>query len=180
MSSLPNSEPQQPPPRQPLNIQQRPSSSRRNQDANPPKPPSRSSSFSFSNRTSFSSNDCAVHTPLPTTTTTKITTTTTTTGSQEQEQQQSFTCTFCWHPYPASQRHIFHRSIGKGSYKRTRTRPPPRPACPPCYRAIIDLSIYWVCGEVVFRGEECVSLGWCFWHRACYGCLLCGSKRVVR
>ncbi|KAI1417515.1 hypothetical protein F5Y13DRAFT_201117 [Hypoxylon sp. FL1857] len=36
-----------------------------------------------------------------------------------------------------------------------------------------------VCGEVVFRGEECVSLGWCFWHRACYGCLLCGSKAVV-
>ncbi|XXH04989.1 hypothetical protein Hte_011413 [Hypoxylon texense] len=35
------------------------------------------------------------------------------------------------------------------------------------------------CGEVVFRGEECVSLGWCFWHRACYGCLLCGSRLVV-
>lgn len=24
-----------------------------------------------------------------------------------------------------------------------------------------------------------MSLGWCFWHRACYGCLLCGSKLVV-
>lgn len=30
------------------------------------------------------------------------------------------------------------------------------------------------------RGEECVSLGWCFWHRACYGCLFCGSRSVVR
>lgn len=36
-----------------------------------------------------------------------------------------------------------------------------------------------MCGEVIFRGEECVSLGWCFWHRACYGCLLYGSKLVV-
>ncbi|KAI1102974.1 hypothetical protein F4804DRAFT_353271 [Jackrogersella minutella] len=36
-----------------------------------------------------------------------------------------------------------------------------------------------VCGEVVFRGDECVSLGWCFWHRACYGCLFCGAKSVV-
>ncbi|KAI1800631.1 hypothetical protein F4811DRAFT_566760 [Daldinia bambusicola] len=25
-----------------------------------------------------------------------------------------------------------------------------------------------------------VSLGWCFWHRACYGCLFCGSRLVVR
>ncbi|KAI0480220.1 hypothetical protein GGR56DRAFT_687205 [Xylariaceae sp. FL0804] len=36
-----------------------------------------------------------------------------------------------------------------------------------------------VCGGVVCRGDECVSLGWCFWHRACYGCLLCGSRRVA-
>jgi hypothetical protein len=26
------------------------------------------------------------------------------------------------------------------------------------------------------RGEEVVSLGWCFWHRSCFGCLLCGSR----
>lgn len=31
----------------------------------------------------------------------------------------------------------------------------------------------------MFRGDECVSLGWCFWHRGCYGCLMCGSRRVV-
>lgn len=23
-------------------------------------------------------------------------------------------------------------------------------------------------------------MGWCFWHRSCYGCLLCGDKRVVQ
>lgn len=26
------------------------------------------------------------------------------------------------------------------------------------------------------RGEEVVSLGWCFWHRRCFGCLMCGMK----
>lgn len=30
------------------------------------------------------------------------------------------------------------------------------------------------------RGEECVSLGWTFWHRGCYGCLFCGNKGVAR
>lgn len=54
-----------------------------------------------------------------------------------------------------------------------------RLACGPCYDALLDLAVCWVCGEVVFRGDECVSLGWCFWHRACYGCLLCGDRRVV-
>lgn len=24
------------------------------------------------------------------------------------------------------------------------------------------------------RGDEVVSLGWCFWHRNCFGCLVCG------
>lgn len=38
----------------------------------------------------------------------------------------------------------------------------------------------WVCGELVVRGDECVSLGWCFWHRACYGCLVCGCRILVR
>lgn len=55
-----------------------------------------------------------------------------------------------------------------------------RLACQPCYGALLDLAVCWVCGEVVFRGDECVSLGWCFWHRACYGCLMCGDRRVVQ
>lgn len=25
------------------------------------------------------------------------------------------------------------------------------------------------------RGEDVVSLGWCFWHKGCFGCLLCGT-----
>ena len=29
---------------------------------------------------------------------------------------------------------------------------------------------------MVVRGEEVISLGWCFWHRACFGCLLCGAS----
>lgn len=29
------------------------------------------------------------------------------------------------------------------------------------------------------RGEEVVSLGWCFWHWGCFGCLLCGVKLNV-
>ncbi|KAF7544538.1 hypothetical protein G7Z17_g9871 [Cylindrodendrum hubeiense] len=55
-----------------------------------------------------------------------------------------------------------------------------RLACSPCYAALLDLSICWVCGELIFRGDECVSFGWCFWHRACYGCLLCGGRSVCR
>jgi hypothetical protein len=26
------------------------------------------------------------------------------------------------------------------------------------------------------RGDEVVSLGWCFWHRGCFGCLVCGAR----
>ncbi len=37
-----------------------------------------------------------------------------------------------------------------------------------------------MCCEVVYRGIDCVSLGWCFWHRGCYGCLFCGNKAVIR
>lgn len=33
-----------------------------------------------------------------------------------------------------------------------------------------------MCGECIVRGDEVVSLGWCFWHRACFGCLVCGTR----
>ena len=33
---------------------------------------------------------------------------------------------------------------------------------------------------MIFREEECVSLGWCFWHRACYGCIFCSSRVLAR
>jgi hypothetical protein len=26
------------------------------------------------------------------------------------------------------------------------------------------------------RGDEVVSLGWCFWHAGCFGCLICGKR----
>lgn len=41
---------------------------------------------------------------------------------------------------------------------------------------MLDLSICWVCGECIVRGDDVVSLGWCFWHRGCFGCLLCGVR----
>ncbi|RWA06784.1 hypothetical protein EKO27_g8330 [Xylaria grammica] len=75
-----------------------------------------------------------------------------------------FTCTFCWTP-SSGLPHVLGREA--------------RLACDACFRALLDLAVCWVCGEVVVRGDECVSLGWCFWHRACYGCLFCGNKGVV-
>ncbi|KXJ94771.1 hypothetical protein Micbo1qcDRAFT_173542 [Microdochium bolleyi] len=36
-----------------------------------------------------------------------------------------------------------------------------------------------VCGEICCRADEVVSLGWCFWHRSCYGCLFYGNKKVI-
>lgn len=80
----------------------------------------------------------------------------------------TYLCTFCWRPHHSAvtpSRVVGHRA---------------RLACQPYYGALLDLAVCWVCGEVVFRGDECVSLGWCFWHRACYGCLMCGDRRVVQ
>lgn len=77
--------------------------------------------------------------------------------------QPSFLCTFCWiAQFPPSK----PKSVGSKA----------RIACETCWRSVLDLSICWVCGEIVVRGEEVVSLGWCFWHRSCFGCLLCGSR----
>ncbi|KAK3369191.1 hypothetical protein B0T24DRAFT_356262 [Lasiosphaeria ovina] len=78
-----------------------------------------------------------------------------------------FTCTFCWRLRAGPP-----RVLGRSAAARL--------ACAPCHAAILALAVCWVCGEVVVRGDECVSLGWCFWHRACYGCLLCGCRMVVR
>ncbi|KAF7897334.1 hypothetical protein EAF00_005562 [Botryotinia globosa] len=82
----------------------------------------------------------------------------------------AFVCTICWSPQylPSTP-----RVLGRSS----------RIVCHPCWRAVLDLSICWVCGECIVRGDEVVSLGWCFWHRGCFGCLLCGvrlGERVLR
>ena len=77
-------------------------------------------------------------------------------------EQTPFLCTFCWTTqYPPS------RPKSLGSEKRI--------CCQGCYEQLLDLAICWVCGEVVVRGDEVVSLGWCFWHRGCFGCLICGQ-----
>lgn len=75
----------------------------------------------------------------------------------------SFICTICWSPqHPPS----IPRVLGRSS----------RIVCLQCWRAVLDLSICWVCGECIVRGDDVVSLGWCFWHRGCFGCLLCGVR----
>ncbi len=83
--------------------------------------------------------------------------------NQNMVDSPSFTCTFC-HCITLGRPEVLGRSA--------------RLACHPCSSALLDLSICWVCGEMIVRGEECVSFGWCFWHRACYGCLLCGNRTV--
>ena len=75
-----------------------------------------------------------------------------------------FTCTFCHHLSDGPPRVLGRRA---------------RLACAACCAALVDLAVCWACGEVVYRGCDCVSLGWCFWHRGCYGCLLCGNRRVA-
>lgn len=45
--------------------------------------------------------------------------------------------------------------------------------CRRCWIRIYDLSLCWTCGEVVYRGEERVGFGWCWWHWGCVGCLFC-------
>ncbi|APA10412.1 hypothetical protein SS1G_07101 [Sclerotinia sclerotiorum 1980 UF-70] len=75
----------------------------------------------------------------------------------------SFICTICWSPHHAPSK---PRVLGRSS----------RIVCHQCWRAVLDLSICWVCGECIVRGDEVVSLGWCFWHRGCFGCLLCGVR----
>ncbi|TGO42477.1 hypothetical protein BHYA_0008g00680 [Botrytis hyacinthi] len=82
----------------------------------------------------------------------------------------AFVCTICWSPQylPSTP-----RVLGRSS----------RIVCHQCWRAVLDLSICWVCGEGIVRGDQVVSLGWCFWHRGCFGCLLCGvrlGERVLR
>jgi hypothetical protein len=84
-------------------------------------------------------------------------------GAMAPMAEPSFLCTFCWTPQfrPAKP-----RVLGREA----------RIACETCWRSVLDISICWVCGEIVVRGEEVVSLGWCFWHRGCFGCLICGTS----
>ncbi|KAI6246146.1 hypothetical protein HI914_05384 [Erysiphe necator] len=75
----------------------------------------------------------------------------------------AFLCTICWQYQP---RGIKPKILGQSA----------RIVCEKCWCAVIDLSICWVCGDIVVRGDEIVSLGWCFWHISCFGCLVCGTQ----
>ncbi|KAI8678830.1 hypothetical protein NCS55_00605500 [Fusarium keratoplasticum] len=55
-------------------------------------------------------------------------------------QANIFTCTFCFH-LSNGPPHVIGRSA--------------RLACSPCHAALLDLAICWVCGELIFRGDEC-------------------------
>ncbi|KAH8595717.1 hypothetical protein B0O99DRAFT_672107 [Bisporella sp. PMI_857] len=90
------------------------------------------------------------------------TTTSSSTTAEPPAIEPVFICTVCWQAQfaPASP-----KILGSSS----------RIVCLPCWKAVLDLSICWVCGECIVRGDEVVSLGWCFWHRACFGCLACGT-----
>ena len=45
--------------------------------------------------------------------------------------------------------------------------------CRPCWVWIHNLSICWMCGDMVSRLEGRVAFGWCWWHWACVSCLFC-------
>jgi hypothetical protein len=77
--------------------------------------------------------------------------------------ETTFICTICWQHQPCGSK---PKLLGTSA----------RIVCHPCWRAVLDLSICWVCGECIVRGDEVVSLGWCFWHRGCFGCLICRTR----
>jgi hypothetical protein len=76
--------------------------------------------------------------------------------------EPSFLCSFCW---TNQFRPAKPRVLGREA----------RITCESCWKGVLDLSICWVCGEIIVKGEEVINLGWCFWYKACFGCLLCGT-----
>jgi hypothetical protein len=74
-------------------------------------------------------------------------------------------CTFCWH----TTQHI--KIVGRDA----------RVASYNCWKRLWDLAVCWSCGEMITRTdhEEVVSLGWCLWHRSCFGCLFCRVPMTV-
>ena len=91
---------------------------------------------------------------------------TTTPQTPPSPSQAAFVCTICWQHHPPGTK---PKLLGSSA----------RIVCVACWRAVLDLSICWVCGECIVRGDEVVSLGWCFWHRGCFGCLICRTQMSV-
>ncbi|KAL2074413.1 hypothetical protein VTL71DRAFT_8191 [Oculimacula yallundae] len=87
-------------------------------------------------------------------------------NSSSYDTKSAFICTICWQSQPLGRT---PKLLGSSA----------RIVCRACWRAVLDLSICWVCGECIVRGDEVISLGWCFWHRACFGCLVCGTRLDV-
>jgi hypothetical protein len=112
-----------------------------------------------------------------------------------QKRRYKFTCTFCWETYrvgegvgagPAGASLASCGASSSSSSAATTSRrgvsatssprivgTSARIACEACWVQLHNLSICWACGDSVVRGEECVSFGWTFWHRGCFGCLSC-------
>jgi hypothetical protein len=80
--------------------------------------------------------------------------------------EAAFICTICWQHQPSGSK---PKLLGTSA----------RIVCRACWRAVLDLSICWVCGECIVRGDEVVSLGWCFWHSGCFGCLVCRTRMDI-
>jgi hypothetical protein len=120
-------------------------------------PPSPSTDASSSSRESLISTDS----PNP-----PVSEPTTSPRTPPSPSESVFICTICWqHQHSGSKPKLLGTSA--------------RIVCRACWRAVLDLSICWVCGECIVRGDEVVSLGWCFWHRGCFGCLVCGTRVSV-
>jgi hypothetical protein len=69
-----------------------------------------------------------------------------------------YTCTLCWRNF---EKPCF--TVGSNS----------RIVCAECWRWMYDLSVCWACGEIVFRKEDAVRFGWCWWHWGCFSCIIC-------
>ena len=81
-----------------------------------------------------------------------------------------YTCTLCRRPIESNQKPYF---ISERSGPSTVSLVGEHTLCEGCWTWAYNLAICWTCGEVVSRGEERVSFGWCWWHWGCLACLIC-------
>ena len=90
----------------------------------------------------------------------------------EEEKEPFYICTLCHHPLQSGiAPFTFPSTLSKSSFPIPESDG--RIFCRACWVWIYDLSICWTCGEIVYRREERVGFGWCWWHWACLACLIC-------
>ena len=75
--------------------------------------------------------------------------------------QEDYTCTLCWKTFEKP-----CHTVGSDS----------RIVCVDCWKWLYDLSVCWACGEVVFRKDDAVGFGWCWWHWGCFSCIVCSVR----